>query len=88
MVLSIDVDLEAPQLTLKDERQDTISVSNMLSDEYMLNLVEAADNSGYVDLTLSRPLTYRKDEPYNVVYCAKDKFGNVSTLSVTYQLKD
>lgn len=88
VVLSIDVDLEAPQLTLKDERQDTISVSNMLSDEYMLNLVETADNSGYVDLTLSRPLTYRKDEPYIVVYCAKDKFGNVSTLSVTYQLKD
>lgn len=88
VVLNVDVDLEAPQLSLKNENDTEISVSNMLNDEYLLNLISVKDNSGNADVTISRPLTYRKDEPYIVIYCAKDAFGNVSTLSVTYQLKE
>ena len=88
VVLSVDVDMEAPTLTLKNKQQGDIRISNMLKDDYLLSLVEAADNSGKVDVTVSRPLTYMEDEPYIVMYCAKDDFGNVTTLSVTYQIKD
>lgn len=88
IVLSVDVDMEPPELTLKNEFQGEIRVSNMLKDDYMLNLVKASDNSGKVDVTLSRPLTYTVGEPYIVVYCAKDEFGNVTTMSVTYQIKE
>ena len=88
VVLSVDVDMEAPKLTLKNELQGDIRISNMLDDNYLLGLVEASDNSGQVDVTVSRPLTYEKEEPYIVMYCAKDAFGNVTTLSVTYQLKE
>ena len=88
VVLSVDVDMEAPKLTLKNELQGDIRISNMLDDNYLLDLVEASDNSGQVDVTVSRPLIYQKDEPYIVMYCAKDAFGNVTTLSVTYQLKE
>ena len=88
VVLSVDVDMEAPTLTLKNKQQGDIRISNMLKDDYLLSLVEASDNSGKVDVTVSRPLTYMEDEPYIVMYCAKDDFGNVTTLSVTYQIKD
>lgn len=88
VVLTFDVDLEAPMLTVKDTAPGEIRISKMLDDEYMLGLVDAQDNSGYVEVTLSRPLSYIKGEPYIVVYCGKDEFGNVSTLSVTYQLTD
>lgn len=88
VVLSVDVDMEAPTITLKNAQQGAIRISNMLKDDYLLNLVEAKDNSGKVDVTVSRPLTYTEDEPYIVMYCAKDRFGNVTTLSVTYQMKE
>lgn len=88
VVLSVDVDMEAPKLTLKNELQGSIRISNMLKDDYLLGLVKASDNSGKVDVTLSRPLTYTVGEPYIVMYCAKDDFGNVTTLSVTYQIKE
>ena len=88
VVLSVDVDVEAPKLVLKNEFQRGIRVSSMLKDDYLLGLVEAGDNSGKVEVTLSRPLTYTVGEPYNVVYCAKDDFGNVTTLSVAYQIKE
>lgn len=88
VVLSVDVDMEAPTLSLKNEMQGSIHISNLLDDEYLLNLVEAKDNSGKVDVTVSRPMTYTVDEPYNVIYCAKDEFGNVTTFSVTYQIKE
>ena len=88
IVLSVDVDMEAPTLTLKNEFQGSIRVSNMLKDDYMLGLVKADDNSGKVEVTLSRPLTYKVGEPYIVMYFAKDEFGNVTTLSVTYQIKE
>lgn len=88
VVLTIDVDMESPQLTLQDEQQGEIRISNMQKDEYLMGLVKAEDNSGKVDLTVSRPLTYTPGEPYIVMYCAKDEFGNVSTLSVTYHVKD
>ncbi|MGN0154217.1 MAG: L,D-transpeptidase family protein [Lachnospiraceae bacterium] len=88
VVLSVDVDMEPPKLTLKNELQGEIRISNMLKDEYLLGLVEAGDNSGKVNVTVSRPLTYVPGEPYIVMYCAKDDFGNVTTLSVTYQIKE
>lgn len=88
VVLSVDVDMEAPTITLKNELQGDIHISNIMDDEYLLNLVQADDNSKEVEVTVSRPLTYRKGEPYIVLYCAKDSFGNVTTLSVTYQLKE
>lgn len=88
VVLTIDVDMEPPQLTLRDAQQGEIRISNMQKDEYLMGLVKAEDNSGKVDLTVSRPLTYTPGEPYIVMYCAKDEFGNVSTLSVTYHVKD
>ena len=53
-----------------------------------MNLVKVEDNSGKVDLTVSRPLVYTPGEPYIVMYCATDEFGNVSTLSVTYRIKE
>lgn len=87
-VLTLDVDLEAPVLELKGNAPSEIRLSKMLDDDYLLGLVEAQDNSGSVDVTLSRPLSYIKNEPYIVIYCAKDTFGNVATLSVTYQLTD
>lgn len=86
--LLVNVDVEAPKLSLKNEKQGSIRISNMLNDDYLLGLVEADDNSGEVEVTISRPLIYTKGEPYIVMYCAKDPFGNVSTLSVTYQIKD
>lgn len=88
VVLTVDVDMEAPTLTLHNEEQGEIRVSNMQRDQYLLDLVKAEDNSGKVELTVSRPLTYTPGEPYIVMYCAKDEFGNVSTLSVTYHVKD
>ncbi len=88
MVLTIDVDMEAPQIKLRNEQQGEIRVSNMQRDKYLLDLVEVTDNSGRVDVTVSRPLTYTPGESYIVMYCAKDDYGNVSTLSVTYQIKD
>ena len=87
VVLSVDVDMEAPKISLKDDLQGDIRVSNMLDDDYLSGLVEASDNSGKVNVTVSRPLTYQVGEPYIVLYCAKDDFGNVTTLSVTYQIK-
>ena len=69
VVLTFDVDLEAPMLTVKDTAPGEIRISKMLDDEYMLGLVDAQDNSGYVEVTLSRPLSYIKGEPYIVVYC-------------------
>ncbi len=87
IVLSVDVDMEAPKIALKNELQGDIHISNILDDNYLLGLVEASDNSGQVEVTVSRPLTYQEGEPYIVLYCAKDIFGNVTTLSVTYQLK-
>ena len=86
-VLAVDVDFESPELKLKDEFQKNIRVEDMLSDDYLLSLVEATDNSGQVDVTISRPLTYQVDEPYVVMYYAKDELGNIATLSVTYQLR-
>lgn len=88
VVLTLDVDLEAPTLVIKKSVPGEIRLSKLLDDNYLLGLVDAKDNSGTVDVTLSRPLSYIKGEPYIVVYCAKDEFGNVSTLSVTYQLTD
>ncbi|MBQ9983860.1 MAG: L,D-transpeptidase family protein [Lachnospiraceae bacterium] len=88
VVLTIDVDMEAPIIKLSNEQQGEIRVSNMKNDDYLLSLVEATDNSGRVDVTVSRPLTYTSGEPYIVMYCAKDDFGNVSTLSVTYYIKE
>jgi hypothetical protein len=88
VVLVVDVDMEAPVLTLKNPQQGEIHVSSMLEDSYLLSLVQAEDNSGSVELTMSRPLTYTVGEPYVVLYCASDAFGNVSTLSVTYHLKE
>lgn len=88
VVLTVDVDMEPPKLTLRDEQQGEIRVSNMRRDAYLKDLVEVSDNSGKVDLTISRPLSYTPGEPYIVLYCAKDEFGNVSTLSVTYHVKD
>lgn len=87
VVLSVDVDMEAPKISLKDDLQGDIRVSNMLDDDYLSGLVEASDNSGKVNVTVSRPLTYQVGEPYIVLYCVKDDFGNVTTLSVTYQIK-
>lgn len=88
VVLTLDVDLEAPTLEIKKSVPNEIRVSKMLDDDYLLGLVDAQDNSGSVEVTLSRPLSYVDNEPYIVVYCAKDEFGNVATLSVTYQLTD
>lgn len=88
VVLSVDVDMEAPKIVLKNEFQGDIRLSNMLKDDYLLELVEVSDNSGKIKVTISRPLNYKAGEPYIVMYCAKDDFGNVTTLSVTYQLKE
>lgn len=88
VVLSVDVDLQPPKVFLKNKKQGEIRVSDMLNDDYMLQLVKVSDKSGEVDLTISRPLTYEVGEPYIVVYIAKDKFGNVTTLNVTYQIKE
>lgn len=87
VTVTFDVDMEAPRVTLKNELQGSIRVSNMLDDDYLMNLIEVTDNSGKVDVTLSRPLKYTVGVPYKVIYCAKDNFGNVSTLSVTYHIK-
>ena len=88
VVLTLDVDLEPPTITLRNHEKREIRVSNMLNDDYLLGMINADDNSGNVEVTLSRPLSYMKNEPYSVIYCAKDAFGNVSTLCVTYQLID
>ncbi|MBQ4059557.1 MAG: DUF5011 domain-containing protein [Lachnospiraceae bacterium] len=88
VVLTVDVDMEPPKLTLHNKQQGEIRISNMQRDDYLMGLVKVEDNSGKVDLTVSRPLTYTPGEPYIVMYCAKDEFGNVSTLSVTYHIKD
>ena len=87
VVLSVEVDLEAPVLKLRNEFQHDIRKSKVLEDDYLLSLVEATDNSGAVELKLSRPLLYHEEEPYRVMYYAKDAAGNISTLSVTYQIK-
>lgn len=87
VVLSVDVDMEPPVISMKKDVQGGIRVSNMLNDDYLLGLVNATDNSGKVDVKVSRPLSYTVGEPYIVMYCAKDAFGNVSTLSVTYEIK-
>lgn len=86
VVLSVDVDLEAPTLTLKNEFQRDIRKNKVQDDDYLLSLVEASDNSGEVEVKLSKPLFYYDDTPYKVMYYAKDKVGNITTLSVTYQL--
>jgi hypothetical protein len=88
VVLSVDVDMEAPTLELKKNVQSDIRVSKLLDDDYLLGLVKATDNSGNVEVTVSRPLTYTVGEPYIVMYCAKDDFGNVTTFSVTYHVVD
>lgn len=88
VVLTVDVDMEPPTLTLRNAQQGEIRVSNMQRDKYLMDLVKVEDNSGKVDLTVSRPLTYTLGEPYIVMYCARDEFGNVSTLSVTYHIKE
>lgn len=88
VVLTVDVDMEPPMIALRNEQQGEIRVSNMQRDKYLLDLILATDNSGKVDVTVSRPLTYTPGEPYIVMYCAKDEYGNVSTLSVTYRIKD
>ncbi|MGN0438165.1 MAG: L,D-transpeptidase family protein [Lachnospiraceae bacterium] len=88
VVLEVDVDLKAPTLRVKESVPDKIRISKMLDDTYLLGLIEADDNSGFVEVTVSRPLVYTNGEPYNVMYCGKDAFGNVATLSVTYQLTE
>lgn len=88
VVLNVDVDMETPTIKLKNEQQGSIRISNMQNDAYLADLVEVKDNSGKVDLTVSRPLAYIPDEPYIVMYCATDAFGNVATLSVTYRVKE
>lgn len=88
VVLTVDVDMEPPILALRNAQQGEIRVSNMQRDKYLMDLVKVEDNSGKVDLTVSRPLTYTPGEPYIVMYCARDEFGNVSTLSVTYHIKE
>lgn len=87
-VLTVDVDLEAPAIYLKDENGSEIHMNKILDDDYLLSFVEATDNSGYVDVELSRPLLYQEGEPYKVIYYARDKVGNITTLNVTYQLKN
>lgn len=84
--LEVDVDVEAPVIRMRDEQQGEVPISKLMDDAYLTSLVEAEDNGGYVELTLSRPLKYVPDEPYEVIYCAKDSFGNVSTINVTYQI--
>jgi chitinase len=86
VVLSVDVDVEAPKVELKSNAKSDIRVSKLLDDDYLLGLVEATDNSGKVEVSVSRPLTYTVNEPYIVIYCARDDFGNVTTFSVTYQV--
>ena len=88
LVLTVDVDMEAPQIQLKDENLGPISSSNLKKDDYMLGLVKVTDNSGNVEVTISRPLFHLPGSSYVVVYCATDAFGNASTLSVTYQVED
>lgn len=86
ITLTVDVDLKAPEIVLKNKNQGSIRLSNLLKDQYLRNLVDVKDNSGKVDWIISRPLTYRLGYPYTVVYCAKDEYGNVSTLSATFQI--
>lgn len=86
--LTVCVDMKAPEIILKNENQGAIRISNMLNDEYLRNLVEVKDNSGSANLTVSKPLKYVVNHPYIVVFCAKDEFGNVSTMSVTYKVKE
>lgn len=88
VVLDIDVDLESPAIALKDEFQREVRVSRVMDDDYLLSLVQVEDNSGKVDVELSRPLFYQVGQPYAVMYFATDEAGNVTTLSVTYQLSD
>ena len=87
-VLAVDVDLEAPALDLKEGYDKELSKDKIMDDEYLRSLVEASDNSGSVDVEISRPLIYQDGEPYKVMYFAKDKVGNITTLNVTYQLKN
>ena len=86
-VLTVDVDLEAPVLTMKDGLDIEISKDKIMDDEYLCSLVDAFDNGGSVDVEISRPLLYQDGEPYKVMYYAKDKVGNITTLNVTFQLK-
>ena len=86
--MQVEVDLEVPKLELKESAKNGVRISRLQQDDYLLGLVEASDNSGQVEVTLSRPLTYAEGEPYKVMYCAKDGFGNVTTMSVTYQIKE
>lgn len=86
--LEVQVDVEPPVLTLAEQNEEEIRVSQLLDDAYLLSMVKAEDNSGMVDVTVSRPLKYIEGEPYYVVYCAKDSFGNVSTINVIYQIND
>lgn len=87
VVLSIDVDLEAPTLALKNEYQRDISKDQASDDQYLISLVDVKDNSNQVEVMVSKPLRYEEDEPYKVIYYAKDPAGNITTLNVNYQLK-
>ncbi len=88
VVLNVDVDMEPPTISLKNGQQAEVRISNVARDEYLKSLVNVDDNSGKVDLTVSRPLVYTPGEPYIVMYCATDEFGNVSTFSVTYRIEE
>lgn len=87
IVLDVEVDMHAPVISLNEKFQRELKTNNALDDKFLLSMVDATDNSGDVELSLSRPLTYKKDEPYKVMYYAKDPSGNISSLSVTFQLK-
>lgn len=86
VIVKMKVDIQPPKLELIDENPGIIHLSNVLDDEYMMGLIRVTDNSEDVKVTISRPLKHLNNEPYVVMFCAQDEFGNVSTLSVSFQI--
>lgn len=85
--LVVDVDIEVPTLELKKGTSLILDSEKAKDDQYLLSLVDVVDNSGKADVRVSKPLMFQSGEAYKVMYTAKDMAGNISTLSVEFQIK-
>ena len=86
LALNVEVDLEEPKITLKDQAKSGMRLSDIEKEDQLLTLVEATDNSGNVEVTVSEPKKDEENGSYIVEYCAKDAIGNATILRVAFQM--
>lgn len=88
MEAQVLIDGQAPAIGFREELGRSITREQAGDAEYLKSLVEVTDNYDGCELNISLPMTANPSFQYVVMYMARDKCGNISTLSVAFDIKE